>query len=114
MINRNEQSELGDKLIKSVGFNNGPIKAGTTYVRVRPPDHSEGDDVKKDVRWLKFTRVGVFVTVLDEVMNDEDCVFIRCGGDSMVWDQKEFRRTFIRLVHGDEFLKNEMQADGRL
>lgn len=113
MTNRDELSKLGEKVIESVGFKE-PIKVGVAYVRLRPPTYSEGEDVKKDARWLKFTRIGVLVEVIDEVMNGDDIVFIRCGSDSMIWDQKEFRKTFTRVVHGDEFLKNEMQANGRL
>ena len=107
-MDRDELSRMGKEVVKSTNCQNLPIRRGF-YVRVRPPDRSECEDVKKDVRWLKFTRVGVQVEVLEDFVRG-GWVEVRCGKDQMAWDEREFRRTFVRIVDGLEFLENERRA----
>jgi hypothetical protein len=88
MKNWNELSKCGEKVIDS--FTQTSLRLGE-YVRIRPPNMSECDDVKKDPRFLKFLRVGVKIEVIDlgDKFNDE-FIDVRCGGDIIVWNKKEF------------------------
>ena len=104
-----ELSKMGEKVVRSTNCQSLPIRKGE-YVRVRPADESEIKDVQKDVRFLKFTRVGVRMEVLEDPMHGNDWLDVRCGKDRMVWGQGDFRRTFVRLVDGVEFLGNELRA----
>jgi hypothetical protein len=93
----NELSECGERVVKA--FGSLPFREGS-YVRVRPPNASECDDVRKDRRVLKFLRVGMRVDVTED---GPGYLSVRCGGDTMLWARREFVRTFVRLVEGDEF-----------
>jgi hypothetical protein len=105
MKNWDKLSKYGEEVINSFALT--PLRLGP-YVRIRPPDISECNDVKKDPRFLKFLRVGVKVEITDlgDKFNDE-FIDVRCGGDIIVWNRKEFQRTFVRLIDGNEFRKNE-------
>jgi len=86
----------------------GSIKLGD-YVRIRPPTQSECNDAKKDPRFLKFLRVGVKVDITD--LGDkfsDNLIDVRCGGDIIVWNKQDFQRTFVRIIDGNEFRRNEL------
>jgi hypothetical protein len=91
-----ELSRCGEKVVKS--FGPLPFREGF-YTRIRPPNESECNDVQ-DSRILKFLRVGVLVEVTDD---GPEYVNVCCGGDTMVWERREFARTFVRLIDGNEF-----------
>lgn len=72
--NWDELSKCGERVISSFALTS--LKLGS-YVRVRPPDQSECEDVKKDSRFLKFLRVGVKVEITD--LGDALVVTSWCG-----------------------------------
>jgi len=95
-------SKMGEEVVKSTNCQHLPIKAGA-WVRVRPPNDYDIETIQMDDRWLKFNRVGMRVEVLGDLEHNAIWIDVLCGGDRIAWDQQEFRKTFVRLVEGDEY-----------
>jgi hypothetical protein len=101
-----ELSRFGEAVVRDT-YGKCEIRKGP-YVRIRPPTRDEAGDAQKDSRTLKFMRVGVRVEVDGPPVYEDRLIEVRCGGDVVLWSEESFRMTFVRLVDGDEFRKNEL------
>ncbi|KKN22497.1 hypothetical protein LCGC14_0914530 [marine sediment metagenome] len=102
-------SECGEKVIKGFPYWNLPLKVGS-YVRIRPPNFDEAGDAQKDVKTLKFLRLGIRVEINGPPKFEDRLIDVRCGGDTIMWHEDEFRRTFLPLVEGLAFKENDRRC----
>lgn len=86
------------------------VLPGTQWVRVRPPGLDELEDLARDPRCVKFSRVGTLVTALEA-----DCrhVDVSCAGDRILWSLEDFLGTFVRAVPQESWAATDRELTAR-
>lgn len=74
-------------------------KVGDTWVRIRPPDLGDIEQLAGFPEMLKFYAVGAAVKVTEV----GSLVEVQYGGDRLLFRKSEFLRSFIRQIEGREW-----------
>ena len=75
------------------------IEPGQTWVRLKPFCQGDLDAVGEDSRFMKFTRVGAEVVIVEETSsNGKYFIDIACCGDRLLVEKREFLETWVKFV----------------